>query len=92
MHLQTNGPLRSVTVCAPAQVSGAQDGLEATATALVRLRLEVAAALEDQLGAAGGGQAGQRRQAMTVAVRLGRFSWALIGRDKAPFVQVRACA
>ncbi|GIL87248.1 hypothetical protein Vretifemale_15344, partial [Volvox reticuliferus] len=62
------------------QVSGAQDSLEAVSAVLVQLRNEVSAALEAQ-------QHQRRKQATAVAVRLGRFGWALINRAGAPFVQ-----
>jgi hypothetical protein len=66
-----------------AQVSGAQDSLEAAAAVLMKLRGEVAAALEAQ-------QHQRRKQATAVAVRLGRFGWSLINKEGAPFVQVSA--
>lgn len=63
------------------QVSGAQEALEAVARVLVRLRSERMTALEAQ-------QHQRRKQATAVAVRLGRFGWALVNREGAPFVQV----
>ncbi|EFJ42209.1 hypothetical protein VOLCADRAFT_97763, partial [Volvox carteri f. nagariensis] len=62
------------------QVSGAQVSVEKVASVVVRLRSEVAAALEAQ-------QHQRRKQSTSVAVRLGRFGWALINKEGAPFVQ-----
>ncbi|KAG2482123.1 hypothetical protein HYH03_018930 [Edaphochlamys debaryana] len=62
------------------QVSGAREGLEASAGFLRRIRTEVAAALE-------AATAGRRRQSTAVAVKLRTFGWALLGREGTPFVQ-----